>query len=55
MGTGTLVVDLSTGAVVSVSVMVSGMSSIVTAAHIHQGAPGVNGPILVPITNITVF
>ena len=54
MGTGTLVVDLSTGAVVSVSVMVSGMSSIVTASHIHQGAPGVNGPIIVPITNITV-
>ena len=55
MGTGTLVVNLSTGAVVSVSVMVSGMSSIVTASHIHQGAPGVNGPIIVPITNITVF
>ena len=54
MGTGTLVVDLSTGAVVSVSVMVSGMSSVVTASHIHQGAAGVNGPIIVPITNITV-
>jgi hypothetical protein len=54
MGTGTLVVNLSTGAVVSVSVMVSGMSSVVTAAHIHQGAAGVNGPIIVPITNITV-
>ena len=54
MGTGTLVVNLSTGAVVSVSVMVSGMSSVVTASHIHQGAPGVNGPIIVPITNITV-
>ena len=54
MGTGTLVVNLSTGAVVSVSVMVSGMSSVVTASHIHQGALGVNGPIIVPITNITV-
>ncbi len=54
MGTGTLVVNLATGAVVSVSVMVSGMSSVVTASHIHQGAPGVNGPIIVPITNITV-
>jgi hypothetical protein len=54
MGTGTLVVNLSTGAVVSVSVMVSGMSSVVTASHIHQGAAGVNGPIIVPITNITV-
>jgi len=53
-GTGTLVVNLSTGAVVSVSVMVSSMSSVATAAHIHQGAPGVNGPIIVPITNITV-
>jgi hypothetical protein len=54
IGTGTLMVNLSTGAVVSVSVMVSGMSSVVTASHIHQGAPGVNGPIIVPITNITV-
>jgi hypothetical protein len=53
-GAGTLVVDLSTGAVVSVSVVVSGMSSAVTASHIHQGAAGVNGPIIVPITNITV-
>ena len=39
----------------SVSVMVTGMSSVVTASHIHQGAVGVNGPIIVPITNITVF
>jgi hypothetical protein len=54
-GTGTLVVNLSTGAVVSVSVMVTGMSSLVTASHIHEGAAGVNGPIIVPITSITVF
>jgi CHRD domain-containing protein len=53
-GTGTLVVDLATGAVVSSSVTVTGLSSVVTAAHIHLGAPGVNGAIVVTITNITV-
>lgn len=53
-GTGTLAVNLATGAVVSVAVAVSGMTSTVTASHIHEGAVGVNGPIIVPITNITV-
>jgi hypothetical protein len=52
-GTGTLVVDLSTGAVSSASITVSGMSSAVNAAHIHQGAAGANGPVVVPVTVTT--
>jgi len=52
-GTGTLVVDLSTGAVSSAAITVSGMSSAVNAAHIHQGAAGVNGPVVVAVTATT--
>ncbi len=33
---------------VSGSITVSGMEA--TAAHIHQGAPGQNGPVIIPLT-----
>jgi hypothetical protein len=33
---------------VSGSVMTSGVAG--TAAHIHQGAPGQNGPVIIPLT-----
>jgi hypothetical protein len=52
-GTGTLVVDLSTGAVSSASITVSGLSSTVNNAHIHQGAAGVNGPVVVAVSVTT--
>jgi CHRD domain-containing protein len=48
-GTGTLVIDPATRAA-SGSITVSGMAT--TAAHIHLGAPGVSGPIIVPLTNL---
>ena len=51
-GTGTMVVDLSTGAVSSAAITVSGLPSTVTAAHIHQGAAGVDGPVVVAV-NVT--
>ena len=47
-GTGTLVVDPATRAA-SGSITVSGITA--TAAHIHLAATGVNGPIIVPLTN----
>ena len=47
-GTGTLVVDPATRAA-SGSITVSGITT--TAAHIHLAATGVNGPIIVPLTN----
>jgi hypothetical protein len=46
-GTGTLVVDPATRAA-SGSITLSGLTA--TAAHIHLGAPGTNGPIIVPLT-----
>jgi hypothetical protein len=48
-GTGTLVVNLDTGAVVSASITTSGLSGPVTAAHIHIGAAGVAGGIVVTL------
>ena len=47
-GTGTLVVNPATRAA-SGSITLSGLTA--TAAHIHLGAPGVNGPINVPLTD----
>jgi hypothetical protein len=46
-GTGTLVVDPATRAA-SGRITLSGMTA--AAAHIHLGAPGINGPIIVPLT-----
>jgi len=47
-GTGDFVVDTETGAL-SGSVEVSGTTGVPTMAHIHQGAPGVAGPVLVAL------
>jgi hypothetical protein len=38
-----------TGSSMTYKVMVTGLSSPYTAAHIHTGAPGVAGPVLVPL------
>jgi len=46
-GTGTLVVNPTTRAA-SGSITLSGM--VATMAHIHLGAPGVAGPIIIPLT-----
>ncbi len=47
-GTGTLVVDPATRAA-SGSITLTGMTA--TAAHIHLGATGVNGGVIVPLTD----
>ncbi len=47
-GTGTLVVDPSTRAA-SGGIVVTAMTA--TAAHVHIAAVGVNGPVIVPLTN----
>ena len=47
-GTGTLVVNPSTRAA-SGSIAITGMTA--TAAHIHLGATGVNGAVIVPLTS----
>jgi hypothetical protein len=52
-GAGTLVVNLATGEVSSASISASGLSGAVTAAHIHQGAAGVNGPVVVAVNTTT--
>ena len=45
-GTGTI--TIAADGAVSGSMTVTGMAP--TAGHIHQGAPGVNGPVIVPFT-----
>jgi CHRD domain-containing protein len=52
-GTGTLAVNLDTGAVSSASISVSGLSGAVIAAHIHQAAAGVNGAVVVAVSTTT--
>ena len=47
-GTGTLVIDPATRAA-SGGITLTGVTA--TAAHIHIGATGVNGPVIVPLTN----
>ncbi len=49
-GTGTLVVD-PTNRAVSGNIILAGMTA--TAAHIHLGAVGVNGAVIVPLTQTT--
>lgn len=47
-GTGSLVVDSATR-VASGSIALTGMTA--TAAHVHLGATGVNGPVIIPLTS----
>lgn len=47
-GTGTLVIDPATRAA-SGELRLSGIA--VTQAHVHIAAPGVNGPVIIPLTN----
>jgi hypothetical protein len=47
-GTAVFIVDVNTGAI-SGRVDFSGLSANTTAAHIHQGAAGVSGPVLIPL------
>jgi hypothetical protein len=46
--TGTGTITIAADGSVSGSITVTGMAP--TAGHIHQGAPGVNGPVIVPFT-----
>lgn len=46
--TGTGSINVATDGVVTGSVTTSGITG--TAAHIHQGAPGKSGPVVVPLT-----
>ena len=48
IGTATLTIDLSSGAI-SGAVTFTGLTANATAAHIHQAAAGVNGPVIVPL------
>lgn len=48
-GAAVLSVNLATGAL-SGTVSFSGLSSVAVAAHIHEGAAGVNGLIIIPLT-----
>ena len=48
-GTGTLVVDPTTRAA-SGSITLAGITA--SAAHIHLGATGLNGPVIVPLTDV---
>lgn len=47
-GTGTLVIDPATRAA-SGELRLSGMTA--SQAHVHIAAPGVNGPVIIPLTN----
>lgn len=49
-GSGTLTVDLATGTATNIAVTFSGLSGTATAAHIHEGAAGTTGPVVVPIS-----
>ena len=52
--TGTGAVTIAADGTVSGSITVTGMAP--TMGHIHQGAPGVNGPVIVPfVQNGNVF
>lgn len=48
---GTAVVNIAPDRSVSVTLSVIGM--VPTAAHIHEGAPGANGPVIVPLRKIS--
>ncbi len=46
--TGTATIDIKADRSVTATVTVSGMTA--TASHIHEGAAGANGPVIVPFT-----
>src|SRR5437763_300403 len=46
--TGTAMITINPDRSVKANVTVSGMTA--TASHIHEGAPGTNGPVIVPFT-----
>lgn len=49
-GTGTLIVNLDTGVVISASIGgITGLSGPATAAHIHSGSAGVPGPVVITL------
>jgi hypothetical protein len=48
-GSAVLSVNAATGAI-NGTVTFSGLTSLALAAHIHQAAAGVNGPIIIPLT-----
>jgi len=48
---GTAVVNIAADRSVTVTLSVIGMAP--TAAHIHEGAAGTNGPVIVPLNKIT--
>lgn len=48
---GTATVNVTADRRVAVTVSVVDMTA--TAAHIHEGAPGANGPVIVPLTKIS--
>jgi len=48
---GTGVVNIATDR--SVTVTLSVVDMVPTAAHIHEGAAGANGPVIVPLTRIS--
>ena len=48
IGSAVLTVNFVTGGLGG-TLSFSGLSSVATAAHIHEGAAGVNGPIIIPL------
>ena len=48
---GTAVVNIATNR--SVTVTLSVLNMVPTAAHIHEAAAGANGPVIVPFTKVT--
>lgn len=49
--TGSLTVDTGTGAVSGSLIIQSAPATAISAAHVHGGATGVNGAVLVPLTD----
>lgn len=50
-GTGSLTVNVDTGAVSGALTITVSPATTIGAAHVHSGARGVNGDVLIPLTN----